>query len=92
ALTEEERKIWIEQEQKRLAVSYPNKKTVEELDQPGKHITRVIMNINQKVVIYLKVRHSWGATFFFIDEVGQELKSINEQYFNLMTNLDTYGN
>ncbi|HAM98819.1 MAG TPA: hypothetical protein DCQ26_09440 [Marinilabiliales bacterium] len=92
ALTEEERKIWIEQEQKRLAVSYPNKKTVEELDQPGKHITRVIMNINQKVVIYLKVKHSWGATFFFIDEVGQELKSINEQYFNLMTNLDIYGN
>ena len=49
------------------------------------------MNIDNKVVIYLKVKHSWGATYFFIDEVGQELKSISATYFNLMTNLKTYG-
>ena len=91
-VNKEERKVWIEQEQKRLAMTYPNKRTVEELEKPGKHITRIIMNIDNKVVIYLKVKHSWGATYFFIEEVGQELKSINEQYFNLMTNLDTYGN
>jgi len=91
-VNQEERKVWIEQEQKRLALSYPNKRTVEEFDKPGKHIIRIIMNIDNKVVIYLKVKHSWGATYFFIEEVGQELRSINEQYFNLMTNLDTYGN
>ncbi len=85
------KKAWVEQEQERLAAVYPNKKTIEEIDKPGKHITRVIMNIDNKVTVYLKVKHSWGATYFFIDEVGNELRSINQQYFNLMTNLKTYG-
>jgi len=89
--TEEEMLIWIKKEQERLLSVYPHVKTVEEIDKPGKHITRVIINVDNKVTIYLKVKHSWGATYFFIDEVGQELKSINEQYFNLMTNLKTYG-
>ena len=87
----EDKKMWIEQEKDRLITVYPNKKTVEEIDKPGKHITRIIMNIDNKVTIYLKVKHSWGATFFFIDEVGLELKSISETYFNLKTNLKTYG-
>lgn len=91
-MTEEERKVWIVQETQKLKEKYPNQKTVEEIDLKGKHITRVIMHIDNKVAIYLKVKHSWGATFFFIDEVGQDLRSINEQYFNLMTNLNTYGN
>lgn len=90
-MTAEEKKVWVEKENKRLVAKYPNRKTVEEIEKPGKHITRVIMNIDNKVSIYLKVHHSWGATFFFIDEVGQELRSINQQYFNLMTNLETYG-
>ncbi|PKP08467.1 MAG: hypothetical protein CVU09_15610 [Bacteroidetes bacterium HGW-Bacteroidetes-4] len=83
---------WIAREEQKLKVKYPNKKTVEQEDLPGKQITRVIMHIDNKITTYLKVRHSWGATYFFIDEVGQELRSINEQYFNLMTNLSTYGN
>lgn len=86
-----DKKVWVEKETDRLINDYPNKKTIEEVDKPGKHITRVIMNIDNKVIIYLKVKHSWGATFFFIDEVGQELKSISESYFNLKTNLKTYG-
>jgi len=88
----EKKKEWIEQEQKRLATIYPDQKTVEDIDKPGKHITRVIMNINNRVTVYLKVKHDWGATFFFIDEVGNGMQSVNEQYFNLMTNLKTYGN
>ncbi len=83
---------WIKQENERLVKKYPNKKTVEEIDKPGKHITRVIMNIDNTVTIYLKVHHSWGATYYFIDDIGRELRSINQQYFNLMTNLDTYEN
>ncbi len=90
-MTPEQKEQWVKTEQKRLNETYPNKKTVEEIDKPGKDITRVIMNIVNHVTIYLKVKHSWGATFFFIDETGQELKSINEQYFNLMTKLETYG-
>ncbi len=82
---------WIEEENKRLAKTYPNKKNIEEIDKPGKHITRVVMNIDNKITIYLKVKHDWGATFFFKDEIGGlELKNISETYFNLMTNLKTY--
>ncbi|MGD9994450.1 MAG: hypothetical protein AB7S69_14225 [Salinivirgaceae bacterium] len=83
---------WIAREEQKLKIKYPNQKTVEQEDLPGKQITRVIMHIDNKITTYLKVKHSWGATYFFIDEVGQELRSINEQYFNLMTNLNTYGN
>jgi hypothetical protein len=91
-MSAEEKEKWIEKEKNRLAQVYPNKKNIEEIEKPGKQITRVIMNIDNKVTVYLKVKHSWGATYFFIDDVGQELRSINQQYFNLMTNLKTYGN
>lgn len=91
SLSPEEKQAWIEKEKERLLKKYPNKKTVEEIEKPGKKITRVVMNIDGKVSVYLKVRHSWGATFYFIDEVGQELRSINQQYFNLKTSLSTYG-
>lgn len=81
---------WIKAENIRLANKYPNKKTVEEIDKPGKHITRVVMNINGKVNTFLKVHHSWGATFFFVDEIGLELRSISQTHFNRMTDLSTY--
>ncbi len=90
-MTEEEREAFIESEQVRLKKEYPNAKTVEELEKPGRHITRVIMHVDGKVTIYLKVKHSWGATFFFMDNPGLELQSINEIYFNKMTNLLSYG-
>lgn len=91
-MSDEEKKAWVKQEKERLKTIYPNKKTVEEIDKPGKHITRVIMNINNDVMIYLKVKHSWGGLYFFIDNPGDELRSISEQYYNQMTNLETYGN
>jgi len=91
-LTEEQKKEWVKKEQERLKVIYPNKKTIEEIDKPGKHITRVIMHVDSTVAVYLKVKHSWGGLFFFIDNPGDELRSISEQYFNLMTNLEKYGN
>ncbi len=89
-MSAEEKSIWVESEKKRLAVKYPDSKTVEELDKPGKHITRVIMHIDNKVDVYLKVKHSWGATYYFIDEPGLELRSISQHYFNMKTNLKTY--
>lgn len=91
-MTDEEREAWIEAEQEKLRQQYPEQKTVLEIDQPGKHITRVIMNIDNKISIYLKVKHSWGATFYFEEVIGLDnLQSINEIYFNKMTNLATYG-
>jgi hypothetical protein len=91
-MSAEEKKVWKQKEQERLKVIYPNKKTIEEIDKPGKHITRVIMNVNDEVLIYLRVKHDWGGLFFFIDNPGEDLRSISEQYFNQMTNLNTYGN
>ena len=92
ALTEEEKEARKEAEMQQLKVKYPEQKTVLEIDQPGKHITRVIMNIDNKVSVYLKVKHNWGATFYFQDEIGEDnLRSISEQTFNKMTNLATYG-
>ena len=92
AMTDEEKEIRKEAEMQQLRLKYPEQKTVLEIDQPGKHITRVIMNIDNKVSVYLKVKHSWGATFFFQDEIGEDnLRSISELQFNKMTNLATYG-
>ena len=91
-LTDEEKEAHKEAEMQQLKIRYPEQKTVLEIDQPGKHITRVIMNIDNKVSVYLKVKHSWGPTFYFQDEIGEDnLRSISEQTFNKMTNLATYG-
>ena len=90
-LTDEEKEARKEAEMQQLKIRYPEQKTVLEIDQPGKHITRVIMNIDNKVSVYLKVKHSWGPTFYFQDEIGEDnLRSISEQTFNKMTNLATY--
>ncbi|MBR5958813.1 MAG: hypothetical protein IKZ99_10665 [Salinivirgaceae bacterium] len=92
AMTGEEKEAHKEAEMQQLKIKYPEQKTVLEIDQPGKHITRVIMNIDNKVSVYLKVKHNWGATFYFQDEIGEDnLRSISEQTFNKMTNLATYG-
>ena len=91
-LSDEEKEARKEAEMQQLKIRYPEQKTVLEIDQPGKHITRVIMNIDNKVSVYLKVKHSWGPTFYFQDEIGEDnLRSISEQTFNKMTNLATYG-
>ena len=92
AMTDEEKEARKEAEMQKLRIQYPDQKTVLEIDQPGKHITRVIMNIDNNISVYLKVKHSWGATFFFKDEIGEDnLRSISELTFNKMTNLATYG-
>ena len=90
-MTDEEKKAWKENEQKKLRQQYPEQKTVLEIDQPGKHITRVIMNVDNEIHIYLKVKHSWGATFFFEEEVGEDMRSITEVTFNKMTDLQNFG-
>ncbi len=90
-MTDEEKKAWKDAEKQKLRKQYPEQKTVLEIDQPGKHITRVIMNVDNDISVYLKVKHSWGATFFFEEEVGEDLRSITEVYFNKMTDLQNYG-
>lgn len=90
-MTDEEKKAWKEAEMQKLRQQYPEQKTVLEFDQPGKHITRIIMNVDNEITVYLKVKHSWGATFFFVEEIGEDLRSIDEVSFNKKTNLQNYG-
>ena len=90
-MSDEEKKAWKENEIKKLRQQYPEQKTVLEFDQPGKHITRIIMNVDNEITVYLKVKHSWGATFFFVEEIGEDLRSIDEVTFNKKTNLQNYG-
>ena len=90
-MSEEEKKAWKENEIKKLRQQYPEQKTVLEFDQPGKHITRIIMNVDNEITVYLKVKHNWGATFFFVEEIGEDLRSIDEVTFNKKTNLQNYG-
>lgn len=90
-MSEEEKKEWKENEIEKLRQQYPEQKTVLEFDQPGKHITRIIMNVDNEITVYLKVKHSWGATFFFVEEIGEDLRSIDEVTFNKKTNLQNYG-
>ena len=90
-MTDEEKKAWKEAEKQKLRQQYPEQKTVLEFDQPGKHITRIIMNVDNEITVYLKVKHSWGATFFFVEEIGEDLRSIDEVSFNKKTNLQNYG-
>ncbi|MBR2195020.1 MAG: hypothetical protein IJ911_05330 [Salinivirgaceae bacterium] len=90
-MSDEEKKAWKENEIKKLRQQYPEQKTVLEFDQPGKHITRIIMNVDNEIMVYLKVKHSWGATFFFVEEIGEDLRSIDEVTFNKKTNLQNYG-
>ncbi len=91
AMSPQEREQFAVAENERLIKKYPNTKTVEEIEKQGKHIIRIIMNIDNKVTVYLKVKHNWGAIYFFMDKPGHELQSINEVYYNNMTNLKTYG-
>ena len=90
-MSDEEKKAWKENEIKKLRQQYPEQKTVLEFDQPGKHVTRIIMNVDNEITVYLKVKHSWGATFFFVEEIGEDLRSIDEVTFNKKTNLQNYG-
>ena len=49
-LTDEEKEARKEAEMQKLRIQYPEQKTVLEIDQPGKHITRVIMNGDDNLI------------------------------------------
>ncbi|MBN2164931.1 MAG: hypothetical protein JW717_01505 [Marinilabiliaceae bacterium] len=51
-----------------LKSSYPQGRTVEEYDLASKTITRVIIVRGKVRNVYLKVKHNWGAVFYFKDE------------------------
>lgn len=67
-----------------LKESYPQGRTLEEFVLPGKTITRIVMVDNNKRTVFLKVKHNWGAVFFFKDE-SPMYRSITKQVFERET-------
>ena len=66
---------------------YPNERTIEIINDDYKKITKVIINREHLVTIYLKVEHKWGGVFFFIDNTPFPLENISKSYFEVATRL-----
>jgi tetratricopeptide (TPR) repeat protein len=64
-----------------LKQKYPDQKTVEIINEKHKKITKVIMNRDNKITVYLKVEHDWGGVFYFIDRRPFPVQSITKNYF-----------
>ncbi|MBI4646127.1 MAG: hypothetical protein HY738_05880 [Bacteroidia bacterium] len=74
-----------EERQKQLREQYPDERTVEVMKSEGKIITKIIINRNNEVTVFLKVEHNWGGTFYFIDYSPEPLVSISKDYFERRT-------
>ncbi len=75
------------QKEKKLRELYPDPRTEIVINEPGKKITKVIMNDGENVRVYLKVEHSWGGVYYFIDYSPQPLVSISQGYFDRHTKI-----
>jgi len=70
-----------------LIKRYPNERTIEIINEDYKKITKVIINRDNMVSIYLKVEHQWGGIFFFKDNTPFPLENISKSYFEVATKL-----
>ncbi|MBK8809019.1 MAG: hypothetical protein IPO21_21275 [Bacteroidales bacterium] len=71
-----------------LAKIYPTTKTIEVEEDMYKKVTRVIINKDNFVTIYLKVEHKWGATYYFIDRTPFDPENISSSFFDFSTNVE----
>jgi hypothetical protein len=67
---------------------YDKERTVEEFDLDRKHVTRVVIKKENYYKVYLRVEHSWGGIYYFIDESPLGYFSITESLFENCTGLD----
>ncbi len=70
-----------------LQRKYPNERTIEIITEDYKKITKVIINRNHYVTIYLKIEHKWGGVFFFRDNTPYAMENISKSYFEVETKL-----
>ncbi|MDR0941727.1 MAG: hypothetical protein LBM68_05825 [Bacteroidales bacterium] len=70
-----------------LRVRYPQTRTIETIEEPQRKITRVILNNGSTVEIYRMVEHTWGATYYFIEEYPSGVQSIGYSAFMNRTKL-----
>ena len=65
----------------KLLQKYTAKKTVEVITEPTKTITNVYINSGAEVIVYSKVKHSWGGEFYFAKYPSLPKKNISLQHF-----------
>ncbi|GAB4279969.1 MAG: hypothetical protein Kow0068_04050 [Marinilabiliales bacterium] len=71
-----------------LLKKYPDKKTVEIINEPHRTIKRVIINKNNQVTVFLEVKYDWGGVYYFIDKTPFPSQSITKNYFMKHTNIE----
>lgn len=76
------------QYQDSLLKKYPTTKTVEYEEDLNKKVTKVYINKNNYVTIYMEVKYSWGATFYFIDRTPFDPENISSSFFDYATNIE----
>ncbi|MCL2328469.1 MAG: hypothetical protein FWC39_08145 [Bacteroidetes bacterium] len=70
-----------------LRLRYPETRTIEVTQEPQRKITRVILNNGSMVEIFRMVEHTWGATYYFIEEYPSGAQSIGYAAFMNRTKL-----
>ena len=60
---------------------YTKERTVEIFETPNKTTTKVIINKGGNIVIFSKVKHSWGGIYYFKEIPGENEQSIVKEYF-----------
>ncbi|MBO7124509.1 MAG: hypothetical protein J6V74_01545, partial [Bacteroidales bacterium] len=75
-----------------LRHKYPNERTIEVTQDSHKKTTRVFMNDGTRVEIYTMVEHTWGATYYFLEEYPTGTTSIGYAAFVNKTKLTDLNN
>jgi hypothetical protein len=68
-----------------LLEKYPDTRTIEIEEDFAKKTTRVIINKDSRVYIYLKVEHAWGGVYYFVDRTPLHPENISKAFFDSET-------
>lgn len=75
-----------------LKPNYPEGRTVESFQSEGKNITRTIIRLANDYKVLLKVEHSWGGVFYFLDESPLVYRSVSKQLYEQLTLKEVVSN
>lgn len=71
-----------------LKAHYPPGRTIETFDLVNRTIVRVVIMRRGIRDVYFRVKHDWGATFYFHDESPLNYRSINRKTYERETGTD----
>lgn len=64
-----------------LMQKYPDGKTTEVIKSDTKTTIRTIIHKDNKITVYLKVKHNWGGEYYFIDDSPIKIHSITKYLY-----------